>query len=96
MCSVARLLFYLSTFAGDKFLIFLLIHFIMQQKIYEHHFKVGENGTIEDLNLDSLVQEAKNEGFTVKQISTCYSNKYYPSNKDYDSYIHIFLLAEKP
>ena len=67
----------------------------MKQKIYEHHYKVGVNGTLEDLNLDAIIEEVEHDGYTVKQISTCYSDKQYPSNKEYDAYIHIFLLAEE-
>ena len=36
------------------------------------------------------------DGYTVKQISTCYSDKHYPSKKEYFSCVHVFLLAEKP
>lgn len=68
----------------------------MKQKIYEHHFKVGERGCLQDLNLDAIISEVERDGYTVKQISTCYSDKQYPSKKGYDAFIHIFLLAEKP
>jgi hypothetical protein len=68
----------------------------MKQKIYEHHFKVGEMGTLEDLNLDALISEVEQEGYSVKQISTSCTNKHFPSQHRPDNYVHIFLLAEKP
>ena len=74
---------------------FNLIQFRMKQKIYEHHYKVGERGSLQDLNLDAIIKEVEGDGYTVKQISTCYTDKYYQSRKDYDTYIHIFLLAEE-
>lgn len=67
----------------------------MKQKIYEYHYKVGERGSLQDLNLDAIIKEVERDGYTVKQISTCYSDKQYPSRKEYDAYIHIFLLAEE-
>ena len=67
----------------------------MKQKIYEYHFEVGERGSLIDLNLDAIISEVERDGYTVKQISTCYSDKQFPSRKDYDAYIHIFLLADK-
>lgn len=67
----------------------------MKQKIYEHHFEVGERGNLQELNLDAIISEVKRDGYTVKQISTCYSDKQYPSKKEYVAYIHIFLLAEE-
>jgi hypothetical protein len=68
----------------------------MKQKIYEYHFEVGERGSLIDLNLDAIISEVERDGYTVKQISTCYSDKQFPSKKDYDAFIHIFLLAEEP
>lgn len=67
----------------------------MKQKIYEHHYKVDGNGNLQDLNLDAIIKEVERDGYTVKQISTCYSDKQYPSKKEYVSYIHIFLLADE-
>lgn len=67
----------------------------MKQKIYEHHFEVGKRGNLQDLNLDAIISEVERDGYTVKQISTCYSDKQYPSKKEYVAYIHIFLLAEE-
>lgn len=71
---------------------FNLIQFRMKQKIYEHHYKVDGNGNLQDLNLDAIIKEVERDGYTVKQISTCYSDKQYPSKKEY---IHIFLLADE-
>ena len=68
----------------------------MKQKIYEYHFEVGERGSLIDLNLDAIISEVERDGYTVKQISTCYSDKQYPSKKEYYSCVHVFLLAEKP
>lgn len=68
----------------------------MQQKIYEHHFKVGVNGTLEDMDLESIIEDIEYDGYTVKQISTCCTNKHFPSQERPDNYVHIFLLAEKP
>lgn len=67
----------------------------MKQKIYEHHFKVGANGGLKGIDLDAIISEVERDGYTVKQISTCYSDKRFPSREDYDAYIHIFLLADK-
>lgn len=67
----------------------------MKQKIYEHHFEVGERGNLQELNLDAIISEVERDGYTVKQISTCYSDKQHPSKKEYVAYIHIFLLAEE-
>lgn len=67
----------------------------MKQKIYEYHYKVDVNGNLEGIDLDAIISEVESDGYTVKQISTCYSDKQYPSRKDYDAYIHIFLLAEE-
>lgn len=75
---------------------FNLIQFRMKQKIYEYHFEVGERGSLIDLNLDAIISEVERDGYTVKQISTCYSDKHYPSKKEYFSCVHVFLLAEKP
>ena len=74
---------------------FNLIQFRMKQKIYEHHFKVGANGGLNGIDLDAIIREVEREGYAVKQISTCYSDKRFPSREDYDAYIHIFLLADK-
>ena len=74
---------------------FNLIQFRMKQKIYEHHFEVEANGGLKGIDLDSIISEVERDGYTVKQISTCYSDKQFPSRKDYDAYIHIFLLADK-
>lgn len=68
----------------------------MKQKIYEYHFEVEENGGLKGIDLDAIICEVERDGYTVKQISTCYSDKRFQSRKDYDSFIHIFLLAEKP
>ena len=75
---------------------FNLIQFRMKQKIYEHHFKVEVNGGLKGIDLDAIIGEVERDGYTVKQISTCYSDKRFPSREDYDAFIHIFLLAEKP
>ena len=68
----------------------------MKQKIYEHHFEVEANGGLKGIDLDSIISEVERDGYTVKQISTCYSDKHYPSKKEYFSCVHVFLLAEKP
>lgn len=67
----------------------------MKQKIYEHHFEVEVNGGLKGIDLDAIISEVERDGYTVKQISTCYSDKQYPSKKEYVAYIHIFLLAEE-
>lgn len=67
----------------------------MEQKIYEHHFRVSVNGTLEDLNLEALIKEVEGDGCVVKQISTCCVNKHFPSREQPDSYIYVFLLANK-
>lgn len=68
----------------------------MKQKIFEYHFKVEESGALEDLCLDTIINEVEQEGYSVKQISTCCTNKHFPSQDRPDNYVHIFLLAEKP
>lgn len=68
----------------------------MKQKIYEYHFEVEANGGLKDIDLDAIISEVERDGYTVKQISTCYSDKQFPSKKDYNAFIHIFLLAEEP
>ena len=68
----------------------------MKQKIYEYHFEVEANGGLKDIDLDAIISEVERDGYTVKQISTCYSDKHYPSKKEYFSCVHVFLLAEKP
>lgn len=68
----------------------------MKQKIYEHHFKVGESGALENLYLDAIISEVEQEGYSVKQVSTCCTNKHFSSQDRPDNYVHIFLLAEKP
>lgn len=67
----------------------------MKQKIYEHHFEVEENGGLKGVDLDAIIKEVERDGYTVKQISTCYSDKQYTSRNSYKAYIHIFLLADE-
>lgn len=67
----------------------------MKQKIYEFHFEVEVNGGMKDVDFDAIINKVEHDGFTVKQISTCYSDKQYQSKKEYEAYIHIFLLAEE-
>lgn len=67
----------------------------MKQKIYEFHYEVEVNGCMKDADFAAIINEVEQDGFTVKQISTCYSDKQYQSKKEYKAYIHIFLLAEE-
>lgn len=67
----------------------------MEQKIYERHFLVAENGNLEDGCLDRLIKEVESEGFCIKQISTCCVNKHFPSKEQPDCYVYVLLLADK-
>ncbi len=67
----------------------------MEQKIFRFKYRVYQLGNPEEYDLDEKVEELVSLGWTIKQISTCTSNKYFV-NKDTEVYLHVFLLAEKP
>ena len=66
----------------------------MEQKIYELHYEVTGKWNQEEQNLDALVERIRQDGYVVKQISSCSSCKVY-TNQGSSTYVHIFLLAEK-
>ncbi len=67
----------------------------MKQKVFKYTYKVCESGEPEEYNLDEEVKRLTSDGWTIKQISTCTSNKYFV-NRDTEAYLHVFLFAEKP
>ena len=67
----------------------------MEQKIFKYKYKVNQSGEPEVYNLDEEVERLISGGWTIKQISTCTTNKYFV-NRDTEAYLHVFLLADKP
>ena len=55
----------------------------MEQKVFEFHFKVVGNGNLET-SIEKRVDEIKSDGWIIKQISTCSSNKSWSSRSDSD------------
>lgn len=39
------------------------------------------NGGLKDIDLDAIISEVERDGYTVKQISTCYSDKQFQAKK---------------
>lgn len=66
----------------------------MEQKVFECHVKVEQGGSLET-SIEEKINEVLPNGWTIKQISSCVSNKEWDSCEIPDCYIHLFLLAEK-
>lgn len=67
----------------------------MQQKIVHLHSKVNQNGVLTDFNLDDEIKKLKKEGWVVKQITSSSSSNIIDS-RGTTTFVHVFLLAEKP
>lgn len=67
----------------------------MEQKVFKYKFEVYQSGEPKGYNLDEEVKRLISDGWTIKQISTCTTNKYF-ANSGTETYLYVFLLAEKP
>lgn len=65
----------------------------MEQKVIRNSYQVSCDGEFES-DINEMIEGLIIDGWTVKQISTCSSCKNYP-NQPSETYIHVFLLAEK-
>lgn len=67
----------------------------MQQKIVHLHSRVNINGVLTDINLDDEIKKLTKDEWVVKQIASSSSCDIVDC-RGTTTYVHLFLLAEKP
>ena len=67
----------------------------MKPNVFELHFDVEPGGKLKGFEIDKEIKKLNAQGWVVKQISSCSSNKHWDSQEKPQCFVHLFLFAEK-
>lgn len=67
----------------------------MKQQFVHLHSRVNQNGVLTDINLDDEIKKLENGKWVVKQIASSSSSNIIDA-RGTTTFVHLFLLTEKP